>query len=65
MRFVACMTLGLCLILFGCGARNEVSRVTSPDGRIDAIVIETDCGHIVTSVTKFVWGQETPPMARK
>ena len=44
MRFVACITLGLSLIMFGCGSRNEVRRVTSPDGRTDAIVIETNCG---------------------
>lgn len=45
MRFVPCMTLGLLLIMCGgCGSRDEVMRVTSPDGRIDAIVIETNCG---------------------
>ena len=28
----------------GCVSRDEVSRVTSPDGRVDAILFETDCG---------------------
>ena len=35
--------------LFGCGlsdpcSRKEVSRVTSPDGKVDSVVIKIDCG---------------------
>jgi hypothetical protein len=44
MRYAAGLLLGLGLLMCGCLSRDEVLRVTSPDGRIDAIVFETDCG---------------------
>jgi hypothetical protein len=44
MRYAAGLILGLGLLMCGCLSRDEVVRVTSPDGRIDAIVFETDCG---------------------
>lgn len=45
MRSVWCMALWLSVVTFGCSeSHDEVRRVTSPDGRIDAIVFETNCG---------------------
>jgi hypothetical protein len=44
MRFASCIILSFSLVMVGCGSRDEVRRVTSPDGRIDAIIIETNCG---------------------
>lgn len=30
--------------MWGCTSSDEVLRITSPDGRVDAIVFETNCG---------------------
>ena len=54
-------TIGLLAVLLGVGlsgcrsiSRDEVLRVASPDGKIDAIVYETDCG-AVCSYGYEVW----------
>jgi hypothetical protein len=44
MKCAAGLMLGLGLLMSGCLSRDEVLRVTSPDGRVDAIAFETDCG---------------------
>jgi hypothetical protein len=44
MRYTAALILGFGLLMSGCASRDEVLRLTSPDGRTDAIVYETDCG---------------------
>jgi hypothetical protein len=44
MRFRTTLILGLSLLMFGCGSRDEVLRITSPDGKLDALVFETNCG---------------------
>jgi len=44
MRHAAGFMLGLSLLMCGCSSRDEVLRVTSPDGRVDAIAFESDCG---------------------
>jgi len=44
MKYAAGLILGLGFLVCGCLSRDEVLRVTSPDGKIDAIVFETDCG---------------------
>jgi hypothetical protein len=44
MRYATALIIGLGLLMCGCSSRDEVSRVTSPDGRVDALVFETNCG---------------------
>ena len=37
----------LCLVLvvsIGCASRNEVARITSPSGKVDAVLVETNGG---------------------
>lgn len=34
------------ILICGCSSHNEVQRLTSPDGKVDAIVIESDCGPV-------------------
>ncbi len=34
----------LSLLMCGCLSRDEVLRVTSPDGKVDAVLFETNCG---------------------
>jgi|HubBroStandDraft_1064217.scaffolds.fasta_scaffold21221_2 hypothetical protein len=46
MRSAAGLIVGLALLLCGCSSRNEVLRITSPDGKVDAIAFETDCGAV-------------------
>ena len=43
-RYGIALVLGLTFFISGCTSRDEVSRVTSPDGRVDAIVFENNCG---------------------
>lgn len=45
MKFIAGLALcfGL-LIMTGCFSRDEVQRSTSPDGNVDAILSESNCG---------------------
>lgn len=43
-RYAIALIVGLTSLMCGCSSRDEVSRVTSPDNRIDAIVFETNCG---------------------
>lgn len=44
MRYATTVIVGLALLMCGCLSRDEVSRVTSPDGGVDALVFETNCG---------------------
>jgi hypothetical protein len=44
MRFATVLIVGLGLLMCCCSSRDEVSRVTSPDGGADALVFETNCG---------------------
>jgi len=44
MRYARVLIIGLGLLMCGCLTRDEVSRVTSPDGRVDALLFETNCG---------------------
>jgi hypothetical protein len=44
MRYVAALLFGLGLLVCGCSSRDEVLRLTSPDGRVDALLFEKDCG---------------------
>jgi hypothetical protein len=44
MRYATALIVGLGLLMCGCLSRDEVSRVTSPDGGVDALVFETNCG---------------------
>jgi len=46
MRFSKLLILGLGVVFLicGCESRDEVLRVTSPDGRVDALVFEENCG---------------------
>jgi hypothetical protein len=44
MRLAAGLVLALLLLASGCGSIDEVARVTSPDGRVDAVLTESDCG---------------------
>jgi hypothetical protein len=43
---IGIVAIGIVLSMSGCPfvSRDEVLRVTSPNGRVDAIVFETDCG---------------------
>jgi hypothetical protein len=43
-RYAAALVLVLGLSMCGCTSSDEVLRITSPDGRVDAIVFETNCG---------------------
>ena len=44
MRFRAVLIFGFALLMCGCSSRDEVLRVPSPDGRVDALIFETNCG---------------------
>jgi len=44
MRYAVALIINLGFLMCGCSSRNEVLRVTSPDGRLDALLFETDCG---------------------
>jgi hypothetical protein len=44
MRYAAVLIVGLGLLMCGCSSRDEVLRVASPDGSIDALLFETNCG---------------------
>lgn len=44
MKYMAAVLLAFGLLLCGCMSSEEVVRVTSPDGRVDAILVETNCG---------------------
>ena len=44
LRYATALIVGLGLLMCGCSSRDEVLRVTSPDGKVDAIVFETNCG---------------------
>jgi hypothetical protein len=44
MRYAAFLILGVSLLMAGCSSRDEVLRATSPDGKVDALLFETDCG---------------------
>lgn len=44
MRYATVLVIGLGLLMSGCSSHDEVSRVTSPDGAVDALVFETNCG---------------------
>jgi hypothetical protein len=46
MRRLVLLTAVASLCLGGCISRDEVLRRTSPDGHVDAIVFETDCGAV-------------------
>jgi hypothetical protein len=65
MKCAAGLMLGLGLLMSGCLSRDEVLRVTSPDGRVDAIAFETDCGQRVRSATKSGWHHEGAGRVRK
>src|SRR5450432_1583374 len=43
MRLTFCVAL-LFVAMAGCSSSDEVQRSTSPDGQVDAIVTESDCG---------------------
>jgi hypothetical protein len=53
MSYAAALLIGVGLIS-GCASRNQVARVTSPDGQVDAVVFEQDCGAICDVVDE-VW----------
>ena len=44
LRLCIGMLVALALCACGVSSRDEVLRVTSPDGQIDAIIFETNCG---------------------
>ena|ERR1700757_4349154 len=44
MRYAPALLLGFALLMCGCVSRDEVLRVGSPDGQVDAVVFETNCG---------------------
>ena len=53
MRYAALLIV-LSFPLVGCTTRNQVARVASPDGLLDALVFESDCGAICDVVDE-VW----------
>ena len=53
MRYATALVIGFGFLMCGCTSR-EVTRVTSPNGRLDAIVLESDCG-VSCDVLDDVW----------
>jgi len=53
MRYAAALVIGVGFLMCGCTSR-EVPRVTSPNGRLEAIVLESDCG-VSCDVLDDVW----------
>lgn len=53
MRYAAPL-IALSFLLVACTKHSQVARVTSPDGRLDALVFESDCGAICDVVDE-VW----------
>ena len=53
MRYAAALLIGVGL-MSGCTSRDQVARITSPDGQVDAVVFESDCGAICDVVDE-VW----------
>jgi hypothetical protein len=61
---LAVVTTALCVVACGSGSavgRDEVARVTSPDGALDAVLIETNGG----ATTSFGYDVEVVPHAGK
>ena len=54
MRHAAALVIGVGFLMCGCTSRDQVARITSPDGRLDALVFESDCG-AVCDVVDEVW----------
>lgn len=60
----AAVVTAFCIVAAGCGnavGRDEVARVTSPDGALDAVLIETNGG----ATTSFGYDVEVVPHAAK
>lgn len=54
MRQAAALVIVVGFLICGCTSRDQVVRVTSPDGQVDALVFESDCGAI-RDVMDEVW----------